>query len=88
MFSQSEQPADVRLLATLMVRMHPYRGKYVGKTLGDRQNLRKRFEVDRDAQRVGHGVRLHRRDHTVKVGRELGEIDVAVGIYKQILLLY
>ena len=84
MSSQREQTTDVGLLAALIGRVYPYRGKYVGKALGDRQNLGEGFKVDRNAQRVRNGVRPHRRDHAVKIGRELGEIDMAVRVYEQI----
>ena len=80
MGGQGEQTVQARLLAVLGVGMDTGCGKQIGMGLGQRDDRRQTLQGDPGDQRPAHPVVLHRGEHRGGVGRQIGKVDMTMGI--------
>ena len=82
MGGEREQAGFVGLFAVGVVGVHAHRGEHVGVALGHADHPGEGLKLYRHAQGVGDAVVGHAGQHGGFVLDEVGEIQVAVGIYK------
>jgi len=76
----AERTTTYKLRRVFDVGMYADRGEEIGVVCSKLEHRRQLRQVDADAKRVGHAACRHRLEHGGQIARELGEVQMAMGI--------